>query len=59
MVDKEQQGGNDISDYVQSRGIFIAKKEKQEWQNILGKVALNPKMKKWVKEIIANRYRGV
>lgn len=35
MVDEKQQDVNDISDYVKSKGIFIAKKEKQEWQNIL------------------------
>ena len=59
MVDNEQQDVDDISDYVKSRGIFIAKKEKKEWQNILGKVRMNPQMKTWVREIIATRYKGV
>jgi hypothetical protein len=59
MVDEEQQGVNDISDYVKSKGIFIAKKEKQEWQNILSTARMSPTLKKWVREIIKTRYKGV
>ncbi len=59
MVDRQLEDVDDISDYVKSRGIFIAKKEKKEWQNILGKVAMNPQMKTWIREILATRYKGV
>ena len=59
MVDRQLEDVDDISDYVKSRGIFIAKKEKKEWQNILGKVAMNPQMKTWIREILAPRYKGV
>ena len=59
MVDRQHEDVDDISDYVKSRGIFIAKKEKQEWQNILVKVAMNPQMKTWIRQIIATRYKGV
>ena len=59
MVDRQLEDVDDISDYVKSRGIFIEKKEKKEWQNILGKVAMNPQMKTWIREILATRYKGV
>ena len=59
MVDRQLEDVDDISDYVKSRGIFIAKKEKKEWQNILGKVAMNPQMKTWIREILVTRYKGV
>ena len=59
MVDRQLEDVDDISDYVKSRGIFIAKKEKKEWQNILGKVAMNPQMKTFIREILATRYKGV
>ena len=59
MVDRQLEDVDDISDYVKSRAIFIAKKEKKEWQNILGKVAMNPQMKTWIREILATRYKGV
>jgi len=59
MVDKEQQDVDDISDYVKTIGIFRAKKEKQEWQNILGTARMTPPMKKWIREIIQSRYKGV
>ena len=59
MVDEKQQDVNDISDYVKSKGIFIAKKEKQEWQNILRTVSLTPKIKIWIRQIIKDRYKGV
>ena len=59
MVDRQLEDVDDISDYVKSSGIFIANKEKKEWQNILGKVAMNPQMKTWIREILATRYKGV
>ena len=59
MVDEKQQDVNDISDYVKSKGIFIAKKEKQEWQNILSTARMTPTLKNWVREIIKTRFKGV
>ena len=59
MVDRQLEDVDDISDYVKSRGIFIAKKEKQEWQNILSTARMTPTLKNWVREIIKTRYKGV
>lgn len=62
MVEEQQPDINELfnaSDYVRSRGIKKAKKEKQEWQNILKTVAMNLKMKAWIRELLATKYKGV
>ena len=62
MVNQERHDIDDIlkvSDYVRSRGIDKAKKEKREWQNILRTVSMNLTMKEWVRNLIEDKFKGV
>jgi hypothetical protein len=62
MVNKEQENINDvlyISQYVRTRGVEKAKKEKKEWQNILKTQRLSPKLTRWIENLIMEKFKGV